>query len=180
MVSDEPNPGHLPGSAVPTSAPASTAPAAGARAPVAATPRRGRRILLIVAIAVAFLIVLGGTIGVVAYDKATAVDRSTPGVTVEQLLTAIFVENDEARAGLFLCPGVNVAEAMAHARTTVGAEAKPSWEGLIVTQQSDKSAVLSARVTLRYPGEPEPSGEQRWQFNLSRQDGWRVCSFGKM
>jgi hypothetical protein len=177
VVSDDQNPGPPPASAVPTAAvPTSGTPAAPA---ASGAPKKRRRILLIVAIVVAFLVLLGGSIGVVAYDRATAIDRSTPAVTVEQLLTAIFVEDDAARAGLFLCAGVDVHDAFAQARDLVGADAKPSWESLIVSQQSGGSAVLRARITLRYPGDPEPSGEQHWQFSLSRQDGWRVCSFRK-
>jgi hypothetical protein len=129
---------------------------------------------------VVFLVLLGGTIGVVAYDKATAIDRSTPAVSVEQLLTAIFVDNDESRVQLFLCPGLVASDAMAQAKSLAGKEATPSWENLIVSQQSDKAATLNARITLRYPGEPEPSGEQHWEFKLDRQDGWRVCSFKRL
>ena len=117
MVSDEQYPGPPPvtTSAVPSSVPPAAAVPSSA-GPGAATatrrPRRGRRVLLIVAIVVAFLLLLGGTIGVVAYDKATAIDRSTPTVVIRQFMEAAALDHDSTRVGLFVCQGWSAADAM--------------------------------------------------------------------
>jgi len=133
--------------------------------------------LLPVAIVVAVLVLAGGGVGLIAYDRATAIDRSTPAVSVQQLLTAIFVEEDNARIALFLCTGIRPVEISQHAHELVGQDAKPSWENLVTEMQSSNTAAVTVRITLRYPGDLEPSGDTHWQFRLNLQDGWRVCSF---
>jgi hypothetical protein len=170
--STAPYPGPI--SAVPSSGPPVPAPSAQPAAPA----RRKRRILLPVLIVVICLVFVGGGVGLIAYDKATAIDRSTPTVSVQQLLTAIFVEEDQSRVALFLCPSFTATDAMAHAHELVGADAKPSVGTVVVSQQSSAEATVNVRVTLRYPGDFEPSGDQRWTFQLANADGWRVCSFG--
>jgi hypothetical protein len=130
-----------------------------------------------VAIVVAFLVLLGGTIGVVAYDKATAIDRSTPEVTVQQFLTAVFVDNDPTRVQLFVCPGFDPSDAIAQAARLTDSQAKTSWDTVIASDQSDQTAEVDVRMRYRYPGELAPSASARWQFHTRNQDGWRVCSF---
>jgi hypothetical protein len=144
---------------------------------VPAGSRRKRRFLLPVAIIVAVLVLAGGGVGLIAYDRATAINRSTPSVSVQQFLTAVFVEEDSARVALFVCPSLKVADAMSRARELVGTDAKPSVGTVVVSNQSVNDATVAVRITLRYPGDFEPSGEENWTFNMSNLDGWRVCSF---
>jgi hypothetical protein len=173
VVSDEQN--LPPGSAVPTSAPASAAPASPASA--AAAPRRGRRTLLVVVIAVAFLAVLGGTIGVVAYDKATAIDRSTPDVVVDQFLQAALVDRDAVRVGLFVCGRWPVADAMNATRLDARTELHVNWGITSLTRTGDQ-AVADVRVRLSVPAGNDAlfRDVHSWRLTLVNEGGWRVCS----
>jgi len=187
VVSDDQNPGPPPVSAVPTSAvppliPSQTSamPSSGAAPAVGAparAPRRGRRILLIVAIVVAFLVLLGGTIGVVAYDKATAIDRSTPGAVTQQFLEAAIIAKDPARVGLFICARWTVSGAMA----ATGAASRPdlsvNW-GIIDQSQNGESATVDLRVRLSFAAGGGLSFReiQPWRITLANENGWRVCS----
>ena len=175
MVSDEQN--LPPGSAVPTSAPSSATPASGAPVPVGAAPRRGRRILLIVVIAVAFLAVLGGTIGVVAYDKATAIDRSTPDVVIDQFLQAALVDRDADRVGLFVCARWPVADAMNATRLDARTDLHVNWGITSLTRTGDQ-AVAEVRVRLSIPAGNDAlfRDVHSWHLTLVNEGGWRVCS----
>ena len=145
MVSDDQTPGPPPASAVPTSSvptsgmPASSMPSPGAPAAAPAPRRRGRRILLILAIVIAFLVVLGGTIGVVAYDKATAIDRSTPDVGDEQFLQAAVVDRDAVRVGLFVCASWPVADAMNATKLDARPDLRVNWGITSLTENGDQS-----------------------------------------
>jgi len=163
----------------PSGPPSSGLPVSGHPVPPV-VPRRKRRILLPVAIMVGVLVLAGGGVGLIAYDRATAIDRSTPAASVQQLLTAIFVEESGARIALFLCPGIEPQGVSQHARDLVGQDAKPSWEIQTTKIQSGNTATVVARITLRYPGDVEPSGDEQWQFTLNQKDGWRVCRFDRL
>jgi hypothetical protein len=172
VVSDEQN--LPPGSAVPTSAPASAAPASPASA--AAAPRRGRRTLLVVVIAVAFLAVLGGTIGVVAYDKATAIDRSTPGVVTQQFMQAALIDRDPARVSLFLCSNWSVSDAMAATAPASQPDIRVNWG---ITEQSrdgnHATADLRVRLSASAGGGLSYREVQPWHITLVNEGSWRVC-----
>jgi hypothetical protein len=140
-------------------------------------PQRKRRILLPIVIVLAVLVFVGGGVGLIAYDKATAIDRSTPEVVVQQFLTAVFIDEDPGRVQLFLCGGFSAADAVAQAHALVDPEAKASWDTVTSINQSETESDVSARIRLRYPGELAPSASTNWRFHTTRQDGWRVCSF---
>jgi len=127
---------------------------------------------------VGVLVLAAGGVGLFVYDRATAIDRSTPAASVQQFLTAVFVEEDPTRVALFLCPSFKVADAMGRARELVGTDAKPSVGTVVVSDQSLNDATVAVRITLRYPGDFEPSGEENWIFHMSSLNGWLVCSFG--
>ena len=59
--------------------------------------------LLIVASFVAALGVAAGGTLLYVYDQATAIDRSTPQVVVEQFLDATLILNNSDRVSLFVC-----------------------------------------------------------------------------
>ena len=186
MVSDDQNPGPPPASAVPTSAlpplipsQASAVPSSGAAPAVAAparAPRRGRRILLIVAIVVAFLVLLGGTIGVVAYDKATAIDRSTPTVVIRQFMEAAALDHDSARVSLFVCQRWSASAAMTAVVLPSVPNLRVNWGVTSVVENGD-TATAEVRVLLSVPagGGGSYRDVQPWHFALVREDGWRVC-----
>lgn len=135
------------------------------------------RWLLPVLILVAGLAAVGGVAGLILYNDATRPDRHDPEVTVRQFLTAVFVEEDLARVGLFVCEDLDAAEASAQARNLVDPDAVPSWDTVVTDERVDGRAQVSIRMRFRYPGELAASGQEQWVFNLIDDDGWRVCSF---
>jgi hypothetical protein len=154
-------------------------PSSGAAPAVAAparAPRRGRRILLIVAIVVAFLIVLGGTIGVVAYDRATAIDRSTPDVVADQFMQAATVDRDAVRVGLFVCASFPAADAMNATKLDARQDLHVNWGITSLTQTGDRAEV-DLRVRLSVPAANDALFRDihDWHLTLVKEDGWRVC-----
>jgi hypothetical protein len=182
VVSDDQTPGPAPASAQPTSAvpasgdPGSATPSPAAPAAAPAGRRPGRRALLIVAIAVVFLVLLGGAIGVVAYDKATAIDRSTPGVATQQFLQAALVDRDPGRVGLFICVRWSVADAMRATALVSVPGLNVNW-GIIAQTQNEGNATTDVRVRISVPGNGGVFYRevQPWHITLVNEGGWRVC-----
>jgi hypothetical protein len=168
----------LPASAAPSSgAPSSSGAQAssGAQTVAQAPRRRGRRVLLIVAIVVAFLAVLGGTIGVVAYDKATAIDRSTPDVVTDQFLQAALVDKNATRVGLFVCSTWPVADAM-NATKLARPDFHVNWGITSVSQNGDRAEVdVRVRISVAVGNDTLLRDVHSWQITLANEDGWRVC-----
>jgi hypothetical protein len=140
-----------------------------------APPRRKRSVFRIVVIALVAFIVVGGVIGFVAYDRATAIDRSTPTVTVQQFLTAVFVQREPDVVRLFVCNALPPDEAMTTMRSLVGPDARASWDTVVLVDESKDSSHVDVRLRLSYPGDIGPSGETAVRFRLVRQQDWRVC-----
>jgi hypothetical protein len=134
-------------------------------------------VLLVVILAVLGVALVGAVAGAFFYARATEPDRSTPTVVVQQFLTAIFVEQDQTRAGLFVCASLSPTDAMAKANELVDRDAKASWDTVVTTTEAGNTAEVQVRMRLRYPGDLAPSGERQWRFHLSNQQGWRVCGF---
>jgi hypothetical protein len=155
--------------------PASVVPASGAQA-APAPRRRARRILLILAIVVAFLVVLGGTIGVVAYDKATAIDRSTPDVVTDQFMQAATVDRDAVRVGLFVCANYPVADAMNATKLDSRQDLHVNW-GITSLAENGDRAQVDVRVRLSVPAGNDAlfRDVHNWHLTLVKEDGWRVC-----
>jgi hypothetical protein len=174
VVSDDQNPGPPPASAVPTAAvPTSGTPAAPA---ASGAPKKRRRILLVVAIVVAFLVLLGGSIGVVAYDRATAIDRSTPEVVIRQFVGAAAIDHDLARANLFVCGQWSAADALTKMSLPTTPNLSINWGVRSVTQNGDQ-AQADVRVILSVPaGDGAAFRDVHiWHLTLVNQNGWRVC-----
>jgi hypothetical protein len=136
-------------------------------------------VLLVLAIVLGFVMVLAGAVGVVVYDRATAIDRSTPVVSGDAFLHAALVEGTVARVGLFTCQRWSAQDALAAVTALTDPEAKSSWDTFDVLSQSGGSAVLRARVRFQYPGEVAPSGEAFWRLDLVDENGWRVCAVAR-
>ncbi len=140
-------------------------------------PARGRkRLLPILGLGLLVLLLLGGGVALYVYDKATAPDRSTPSVVVQQFLTTVFVEENDARLGLFVCSRWDRAAAVEATKALVDPDAKASWDTVVIATQKGDAAEVTARLRFRFPEEFAPSGQERWRFHLINEDGWRVCA----
>ena len=130
-------------------------------------------------VVVGALFLVGGATAVFLYDRATAIDRSTPAVVVEQLLQAALAENDPARVALFTCTDWDATEAIAQLRSGIDSDVQVQWAPVSTAQTSDSAAQVTVRVTLAYPGEIAPSGDQVWTVTTRREQGWRACAVAK-
>ena len=114
--------------------------------------------------------------GVFVYQKATEPDRSTPTVSVQQLLTTIFVDEDVTRTDLFVCSGWSGEQATSAIKQEIDSKASVSWEGVKQTENHGDQATVEARLLFRYPEDVTPSGQRYWTFDLVNEGGWRVCA----
>ncbi|HEX5596243.1 MAG TPA: hypothetical protein VFX61_09545 [Micromonosporaceae bacterium] len=161
-----------------------TVPGQVAPAPVGPQPPRSRRYLrpiLTVLGGVLALLCLGG-IGVayVAYDGATAPDRSAPDVVVDNYLRALLVDRNDAQANLYVCKGSpDLAEVRALRADLDDREERFSirihvtWGSLKV-----EPAASGKRVTTdiaRTIADGSEHSRETWRFEVVDQDGWRVC-----
>ena len=142
-------------------------------------PRRRRPVLLAFVVIVGAVALIGAATAVYLYDRATAIDRSTPAVVAEQLLQAALAEEDAARVGLFICNDWSSADAMAQLRSNIDPEVQVGWAPVRTVLTSESTADVTVRVTLQYPGEIAPSGGEVWRLSARNDQGWRVCSVEK-
>jgi hypothetical protein len=156
--------------------PAAPAPsAAPAQAP--APPPVRRRWPLVLLLGVVAAVVIGLTAGIYLYTKVTEPDRSSPSVSVQQFLTAVFVDTDQGRTGLFTCSNWSARTALETVTAAADPNAHISWDTVVTEGQSGGEADVSVRMRFRYAGDVAPSGEQTWRFHVVRDNGWRVCGF---
>jgi len=141
--------------------------------------RRVRKILLIVAGFVAALgVAAGGTLFYV-YDKATAIDRSTPQVVVEQFLDAALMLRDSDRIALFTCRQWSALEAAQKVGAPANPKIAPSW-GDFSTRVEGVRASVDVRVYFSISVDGDFQQDiQSWTLRLEDQDGWRVCDLIK-
>ncbi|HET8682403.1 MAG TPA: hypothetical protein VFM54_11090 [Micromonosporaceae bacterium] len=159
--------------------PGQETPAAGGQPP----RRRGpllRRALLLLLVAAAGIGITAGGFGLLAYDRATRIDRSAPDVAVDNYLRALLVERDDARAKLYACENNARLGEIEGYRADIdqredryATRISVSWGGLTVTgDQRNATVLVETRRTVAGGVE---SDVQRWQFDVLEQDGWRVC-----
>lgn len=142
-------------------------------------PRRSRKVqvLLILLIVLGGLVVVGGAAGVILYDQATKIDRSTPAVTIDQFLQAGLVEKDAARVGLFTCDEWSGPDALAQLLPLVGPDVTASWGVVSVPLNDGAQAEAIVRVRFSTPvGQQMARVTEVWRVKLADQSGWRVCS----
>ncbi|WP_344080865.1 hypothetical protein [Luedemannella helvata] len=113
--------------------------------------------------------------GVFVYQKATEPDRSTPTASVQQMLTAMFVEEDAAKVGLFICSDWTAEEATSAVKGQMDSEARVSWGSMTTAETSGDRAQVEVRMLFRYPEDVTPSGQRYWTFDVINASGWRVC-----
>ena len=152
-----------------------------APAPVAAG-RRSHRLRNLLLIVIAFALVLGaaaaGTL-FYFYDKATAIDRSTPEVATQQFLNATLVEKDPAKAGLYVCDSWSGSLAIAVANPPAG-DVTTTWgDPLVTTSGASATVTVSVQFSISAGGGAAVRDIQSWTLDLEDQDGWRVCSLTK-
>ena len=147
----------------------------GSGPPSARHTGRGRRVLLIVVLALVGVLGAATATGLYLYDKATEPDRSTPVVSADAFLHAALIEGDEGRVGLYTCSTWSPRDALASVRSMVDSEARVSWDSFAVIEQTGDRARVTARMRFRYEGELAPSGERQLTLTLALDDGWRVC-----
>jgi hypothetical protein len=153
--------------------------------PATSAPRRrGRKQLLLVALAVVALLCLGGAgAAFVFYDKATQPDRGTPvGVTLEYL-RAYLVDRDDARAAQYQCSdtaGLKDVKAFRddvdNREKTYNVTITTAIDGVFETARSGSTATTKADLVLRTTIQgQEQRAVEHWQFTTRDEDGWRVC-----
>lgn len=143
--------------------------------PAAAGPRR-HRILVVALVVLGFLVAVGAVAGFVLYDRATAIDRSTPAIVADQFLESALIHQDPARVGLFTCRGWPPSEALHQVLPRVGPDVGVSW-GDIVAEETGGSARVFVQVRFSLSGGGAIQRQiESWQLQLVREDGWRVCS----
>lgn len=141
--------------------------------------RFGSRILLVVAIAVAAALVVGGGAAFVIYDEATKIDRGTPEVVVQQFLHAGLVDRDAARVSLFVCRQWSADEAMKKIAPPADERIFISWGDYVSTRTGDKATVdVKVQFDLGV-GSVSASSVRSWRLQLENQAGWRVCDLTK-
>ena len=170
-----------PPDATPQAVPADAQAAPAADAKPAASPRRLRkgRLLLILGIVVLSLFVVGGVAGLIVYNEATKIDRSTPTVVVRQFLQAALVDKDAAVVGLFVCGKWSSGQAMAAADLNLDPAIVVAW-GVTSEQIDGGKARVVARVTFSLTGSGvSQRSVESWAFDAVQEDGWRVCSLSR-
>jgi hypothetical protein len=110
------------------------------------------------------------------YDRATAIDRSTPAAVARQFMQAAVGDNDPVRVGLFICGDWSAEQALAETVGEIDPAAKPSWTVGTTQPGADGNAIVQIRLRLLYPGDLAPSGEEGWVLSMRDERGWRVCA----
>lgn len=142
-----------------------------------------RRLFLVGAIIAAVVGMIALVGAYVVYDKVTELDRSTPGVVVDQYLAATFDQRNDTRAALYSCGDPEKLTEIRGLLADIGERERRfgvtisvAWEGFESTI-GGASATVDARLRIQVPEEGGYSSEsfQQWRFSLQDRDGWRVC-----
>lgn len=162
--------------------PEQLAPLAPAPAPV--RPKRPvRTVLAVVAGVLAVLCTVGGVVGFVLYDRATAPDRSAPDVVVANYIQTFLDDRNDTKAEEFICArGASLDGLRALRDDLVSREQRfnttisVSW-GPLAVQESGEVAAVEVDLIISASVEGITQSErQRWRFETRRDDGWGVCS----
>jgi hypothetical protein len=174
VVSDEPSrPTEMPDGQA--SAPGPSGEVDADARPATPAPRRRLRTPIIVAIVLGAILATAGIVGLVVYDRATAIDRSTPTVVVGQFLGEAIDGRDPARVALFVCDDYPPSLAIEHATEGLTEEMSISW-GDYVVQQQDSQAAVTVQVRYRLDQATTTRYEvESWRLRLVNDHGWRVC-----
>jgi hypothetical protein len=130
-------------------------------------------VFLVVALVLASVVTVAGAFGIFVYDKATAIDRSTPDVAVDQFLHAAAAERDRNQTSLFVCSRWAPEDALRAATEGIDKSVKVSWGAISVSSHDGAHAQASASVRLTVGAF---SDIETWRFEVVSDGGWRVCS----
>lgn len=136
------------------------------------------------------LLCLGG-IGVFIslYDEATEIKRTAPDAVVDGFLRAYLVNRNDEQAALFTCKtGADLAAVAALRGEAVSREksfdvnVNVSWSTLAVSGAGEDSRSVTTDLVIAGSsnGNSISRRSETWRFALKNEDGWRVCSAGKV
>ncbi|MEU4470761.1 hypothetical protein [Micromonospora sp. NPDC023888] len=144
--------------------------------------RRMRTVLTVVAGVLALLCVGGLAMGLVLYHRASAPDRSAPDVVVDNYLRAFLVDRNDARADLFTCEGGSQLQSLRSLRADLLTREQElnvtilvSWGSLEVKGEGDAASVVTVIRRSATVDGIQQSLTDTWQFDVRKQDDWRVC-----
>ena len=123
------------------------------------------------------VLVLGAG-AVYAVKRSTAPPALTPEQTVNEFLSAVFLAADPARTSAVVCAGWSGQDAVSRTTGEVEPGAHVSWEQVRVVSVSDTDASATARLGQRLADDNRPSQFTEWQFELKKEQTWRVCEAG--
>jgi hypothetical protein len=147
--------------------------------PQGAAVRRRSRVLLIVLVAVGALVATGAIVGLVVYDRATAIDRSTPTVVAGRFLVATVGTRDINLTSLLICDELAADDALQQAVAGIDDSASVSWHDLVAETTADGATVTAEiRYTATRNGQTY-YGFEMWRLRLVNEDGWRVCGIDR-
>jgi hypothetical protein len=171
----------------------SSPPPPGAGTPAAepvAKPRNRRlRLWLALGAGVLTLLCLGGIgIAVLVYDDETKIDRAEPDQVTSSFLRTYLVNRSDDEATLYICAsGAKLDQIAALRAENVNREAQfgtkvsVEWESLVVAPTSGGATVVDVDlvITGSKNGTQTSSRTEPWSFQLTDEDGWRVCGATK-
>ena len=142
-----------------------------------------RKALLIGLIAVSVSCLGGLVVAYVAYDKATAIDRTTPEGVLDLYLAATFSERNDERARLFTCGDPQEIHEIRELLVDLADRERRFEVKFSVTWAAFESTVEGNRATvtaeLKFQasktGGSSSRSIERWRFVAENRSGWRVC-----
>jgi hypothetical protein len=177
--------GSTPASAPVSGPPATTPPAAVSGPPATAPPARRfplKWILVIVLASVLVLCVGAVGVGYQLYGRATSVPNSTPVVTVDSLLQAMFFDHSDADARAVRCDSKSVANLVSLQNDLSDREKRynikisVSWDSLLESSRHGGNATVTGNIIVATTTDGQNLRRVLpWQFSLVEHKGWRVC-----
>ncbi len=167
-------------------------PEPGASTPPGEPPkRRNRRLRLWLALGagVLSLLCLGGAgIAVLLYDEETKVERAEPDQVTSSFLRAYLGNRNDEETALYTCSSGARLDQLAALRAEIinrekrfGSSVSVVWESLIVGPVSGNATSVSVDLVIAGSknGAQTSSRTEPWSFELTDQNGWRVCGATK-
>ncbi|MDM4721317.1 hypothetical protein QTQ03_17530 [Micromonospora sp. WMMA1363] len=164
---------------------ATSSPAVGSPHQNAGAPRR-KRGALVASVALAVILVLGASGGVVAFLTLRTAENGTgaqePTAAVEAFLTAVYRDRDADRAAALVCSAARddekivakVAEVEKYAANYRNPRFR--WSTPRIDNQTGDRATVTTKVTMTTAD--EKIADLPLRFTVIRKSGWWVCEVG--
>jgi hypothetical protein len=149
-------------------------------APPAPRRRPGSRGGLAVVLILVGVVLLCGGLGATGYLLVARIPAGAPQPTsaVSRLLDAVFDKADETTADRYVCDGARDGQTAQRLRQrahlTNTDTTKITWTDPTQDSRNGDSATVSTSLTLPGSGTAD-SSQQKWQFSVVDEGGWRVC-----